>query len=157
VPDPHVIERAFEKLSLNLKVEGLVTGGAKGSDTEAAICGLGFWPTARHTLCWPQCDHEDLNRSLLDNSQDMRMRVITVAFKGSVSGTLMARNDAILAQTVREAQQQAARPVIVAFPSSPREQRRGSGTWATIRRARKMRLTIAVFPLDGSEPWLESA
>lgn len=45
--------------------------------------------------------------------------------------------------------------VLLAFPDSATEEWAGSGTWATIRRARKAGCEIRFFPLDGSEPWID--
>ena len=43
---------------------------------------------------------------------------------------------------------------LLAFPRTSEEERR-SGTWAAIRRARKKRIPVHFFPLDGSSPWVE--
>jgi len=46
--------------------------------------------------------------------------------------------------------------VLVAFPRNGREALR-SGTWWTVRMARKRSIPILVVPLDGTAPWIEGA
>ena len=62
-----------------------------------------------------------------------------------VEGGYMARND----ETIRRSD------VLIAFPETPHEETR-SGTWATVRRARKKGIPIYFFPLDGSTPYREA-
>jgi hypothetical protein len=41
--------------------------------------------------------------------------------------------------------------VLLAFPKTSVEEKRGSGTWLTVRLARRSGIEIRFFPLDGSE------
>jgi predicted Rossmann fold nucleotide-binding protein DprA/Smf involved in DNA uptake len=45
--------------------------------------------------------------------------------------------------------------MLLAFPATRAEELR-SGTWSTIRRARKAGKRIVIVPLDGTEPWEEN-
>lgn len=61
-----------------------------------------------------------------------------------INGDYMDRNDVLVARA----------EVLLAFPKTRFEERR-SGTWATIRRARKAKVPVWAYPLDGSAPWVE--
>ena len=56
----------------------------------------------------------------------------------------MLRNDLTVSYT----------DVLLAVPATSVEERR-SGTWATVRRARKAGCEIRFYPLDGSAAWVE--
>lgn len=63
-----------------------------------------------------------------------------------VEGSYMDRNDVMVDRFC---------DTLVAFPATSDEKLR-SGTWATIRRARKAGCEIVVSPLDGGDPWIET-
>jgi hypothetical protein len=54
-----------------------------------------------------------------------------------IPGGYMKRNDVLVAHA----------DVLLAFPKTPQEELR-SGTWATIRRARKAGVEVRLFPLS---------
>ena len=61
-----------------------------------------------------------------------------------VPGGYMRRNDRTISHT----------DTLLAFPETATQEIR-SGTWATVRRARKAGCEVRFYPLDGSEPWIE--
>lgn len=61
-----------------------------------------------------------------------------------VEGGYLARNERLIEHA----------DVLVAFPYSISEELR-SGTWATVRRARKKRIPVLIAALDGTEPHYE--
>jgi hypothetical protein len=85
------------------------------------------WPRARHHLVVPEGYH--WNRGLLDEFPGE----ITVHW---IQGGYMKRNDALIADA----------STLLAFPATATEQVR-SGTWATVRRARKRGLDVRIYPL----------
>lgn len=104
------------------------TGGAYGIDTIAAEAVSLVWPSARHHLVVPEgCVW---NEELLNTLPG----VIRVHW---ITGGYMKRNDALIADA----------DVLLAFPQGEVEQIR-SGTWATVRRARKRGMDVRIYPLD---------
>lgn len=105
------------------------TGGAHGVDTCVAREALVLWPAARHVLylpegCW-------FNEECLSWPECVHERI---------AGGYMARNDALVLGATH----------VIGFPSHPGEVRR-SGTWSTIRRARKLHLPTLIVPLSDPE------
>lgn len=116
------------------------TGGAFGVDTIAAemassLYDAGLWPSCLLRLNCPA-----------DEPYNVQTRRLVHEVR-PIAGSYMDRNDALVADC----------DVLLAFPATPREVLR-SGTWATIRRARKAGKEIRFFPLDGrSKPFVEPA
>lgn len=104
------------------------TGGAAGIDTMACVAGLIVWPNARHRILHPAY--------LAWNETELRKQATGFVEFVPIEGSYMDRNDALVA----------ACDLLLAYPRTDREQLR-SGTWATIRRARKARKMIIIHPL----------
>lgn len=102
----------------------LVTGGAFGVDTEAAYAGFLYHPEASRFILTP--DGMKYNKDTHNYGEVF-----------PISGGYMKRNDAIVEHS----------DVLVAFPKTDEEELR-SGTWATIRRARKAGVPVLLNPLD---------
>lgn len=125
-----IIEQALGCLT---HVERFSTGGAFGVDSVAARLAAQLHPRALHELYYPY--GEWWNEDLLSDRYWWT--------KVAVHGGYMVRNDALVA----------ACDVLLAFPKTSEEEQR-SGTWATIRRARKAEKPVWMYPLDGSGPWI---
>lgn len=130
----HVIWTTIRDLQY---VEHIVTGGAYGVDTHAAKFGKTFHVYAHHVLYYPA--------GLWWNNTLLHEKWLFDETHPVVGG-YMTRNDMLVA----------ACDTLLAFPKTAVEQVR-SGTWATVRRARKAGKEIRIFPLDGSEMQLETA
>jgi predicted Rossmann fold nucleotide-binding protein DprA/Smf involved in DNA uptake len=118
VPIVHEVIRNLTGVKL------FTTGGAYGVDTEAAIAAWKYQSYNRLQVCVPTGKaYNEATRKL--------GKVI------EVPGGYMARNDAIVAHS----------DVLLAFPRT-REEVVRSGTWATIRRARKAGVEVRLYPLD---------
>jgi hypothetical protein len=139
--------------NLQFNVTEFVSGACWGVDTLAARDALALWPHARHRLVVPNAPHNEelvaefevLERLRLENAAG-RGREIHATVEKMPAGTgYMERNDRLVLLA----------DVLLAFPSTRDEVVR-SGTWATVRRARKANVPVMVYPLDGSKPWMES-
>jgi predicted Rossmann fold nucleotide-binding protein DprA/Smf involved in DNA uptake len=123
------IRAALMELPLEHNME-FTTGGAFGVDTIAYFEAIGMYPDAKHRVCVP--DGEPYNSVISGHALEYDHEVIYVP------GGYMKRNDELVAQC----------DVLLAFPRSAEEELR-SGTWATIRRARKAGKEVRLFPLLG--------
>lgn len=123
-------ERVFIRAVLvRIRADRYVTGGADGVDTTVHFAAAQLWPDAKHLVLAPRAPWSE---RVASGAQ------IEFAPEGrSVSDAYMRRNDQLVA----------ASPLLVAFPRSGVEKLR-SGTWATIRRARKAGLEVRIFPLS---------
>lgn len=101
-------------------VDVFTTGGAHGIDTIAALLAWSAHPDAYHRVVLPDQPYHPLWDNPPSGFSITR-----------VPGGYMARNDALVTYG----------DVLLAFPKSATERLR-SGTWATIRRARKAGLDI---------------
>lgn len=112
------------------------TGAAYGIDSIAA------------TVAWTYLEHPIVLRVCEPKGQRFNEGAREWGFViEEVEGGYMARNDRLVEHS----------DVLLAFPRSWREELR-SGTWATVRRARKAGIEIRYFPLNGRDkPWIESA
>jgi hypothetical protein len=108
------------------------TGAAYGIDTIAFWAAISYDNSAVHRICYPA--GEWYNRELLAR---IRAKDGPGAVLESVSGGYMKRNDRLVDGA----------SMLLAFPETPEEQRR-SGTWATIRRARKAGVEVRLYPLS---------
>jgi hypothetical protein len=113
-----------------------VSGGAYGVDTSAALAALTLQPEATHRLCLP-------NGNMFNNALDGLWASIGAEYmiieKADKPG-YMARNDLLVKRIGK-------RGLLTAFPEHEAEERR-SGTWATVRRARKLGTRVVILPLD---------
>ncbi|HEY4779574.1 MAG TPA: DUF4326 domain-containing protein, partial [Solirubrobacterales bacterium] len=115
-----------------------VSGAAHGVDTVAALAALDFFPAADHRVYVPAAWHNEAGVSQL---RQRGAEVVQVAPGASRAESYMARNDRMVADCA----------MLVAFPYSEREELR-SGTWATVRRARRARRRVLVEPLRPTVP-----
>lgn len=107
------------------------TGAAEGIDTLAAHIGLEVWGLQRtlHRVCIPAgvyyhpCWEDPPSFYVVER----------------VTGGYMKRNDRLVDHA----------DVLLAFPRNRNEYLR-SGTWATVRRARKRGIEVRIYPLEGS-------
>lgn len=129
-PDEEFAKYLVYKTLIDLPaVDEFTTGGAYGIDTIAAKEAMKVHPNALHRLCVPAAP---FNRSISGS-----FSIIEYVPAGkSVSDTYMARNDRIVAYS----------DVLLAWPLTAVEELR-SGTWATIRRARKQGKEVRIYPL----------
>jgi hypothetical protein len=113
----------------------LVSGMAYGIDTEAVMAVWGMLPM-RHLICTVPgtCLH---NQVLVERAYQAGAEIVLVPNEHTVGETYMARNDATVDRI----------DVLLAFPRTLKEVMR-SGTWATVRRARKAGVKVRYYPLD---------
>ena len=123
---------AFERAEL------YVSGAAFGVDTVAALAAMDLFPDACHRVYVPAAWH---NEEAVAELGRRGAEVIEVPASGSRAGSYMARNDRMVADC----------DVLLAFPHHAREELR-SGTWATVRRARKARRRVVVEALRDGQP-----
>lgn len=115
----------------DLTADRFVSGCANGVDTVAALSAWSEHWTAKHLLLVPEAKYHNERLVLyMGKHPDVEVR--------QVPGGYLKRDDAI----VKESNE------LVAFPRTAREILR-SGTWATIRRARKAGVPVRLFPLEG--------
>lgn len=133
------------------------SGAAPGVDVWAAECAIRLWRGAEHHVLIPSWAEtgQAPSHTLPHDAKALR-RLSTIAAElgvylryqwvdpgvGSEAAGYLDRDDA-LAQACTH---------MVAFPSTGREQQR-SGTWATVRRARKLDRPVLVVPLNKDKPY----
>lgn len=141
----------------------LVHSGAQvGIDVLSANYALQLWPDAIHVVLIPtfctkfhegkavgttpcKYDHGGvlgLRELAKDLGADLRVKFSEPGIGKPAAGYL--RRDDLLAQNCSH---------MMAFPNTGTEQRRGSGTWATIRRGIAQFRPVLVTPLNGEEPF----
>lgn len=116
------------------EVEEFNTGGADGIDTEAAKLAWQLFDRVNvvHRLFYPEGKYW--------NKETLNYTNVHIP----VPGGYLKRDDALAE----------ACDILLAFPRNGFEIMR-SGTWATVRRARKANRIIVFYPLDGSDIWTE--
>jgi hypothetical protein len=129
--DIEVVISALRSLDKN-EITELTTGGAFGIDSIAAQVGHHEFPDIIRRLSYPK--GEFFNRDCFQ----------WINVVDPVDGGYMKRNDRIVFHS----------DILFAFPKTSIEQKR-SGTWATVRRARRKGIPIFFFPLNGAKPWQE--
>lgn len=128
-PDEEYAKYLVYKTLIGLAgVDEFTTGGAYGIDTIAAETAVQMFPDIVHRLCIPAAP---FNRSL---SGPYTIQYGPVG--KTQSEAYMARNDLIVFYT----------DVLLAWPMTKTEELR-SGTWATVRRARRLGKEVRIFPL----------
>ena len=110
-------------------VTEVTTGAQYGVDTQAFFIASELHPDAHHRVCVPA--------GVPHNEHLVRIARIHGREVVEVPGGYLARNDRIVASS----------DVLVAFPRTENEELR-SGTWATIRRARRAGIQIRLHPLE---------
>lgn len=107
------------------------TGGAYGVDTEVHNFATEMWPKAKLFLILPAVP---FNEEVLDTKGVIHL---WTSEGQTNSKSYMIRNDALVALCDK----------LIAFPLTATEERR-SGTWATVRRAKKANKPVTLFPLS---------
>jgi hypothetical protein len=110
-----------------------ISGAAYGVDTAAALAAMELHPAAEHRIYVPAAWH---NAAAVEELRDRGATVIAVDRADSTAASYMARNERMVAECT----------ALIGFPYTLTEELR-SGTWATIRRARRARRGIRLFPL----------
>lgn len=134
-----IIEQAIRDLPPT--VTEFVSGAAHGVDTIAALMAAKQFGNAMHWVLAPDDDYNEDIISLFHVVAPSSK----FAFELLLGKGYMERNDELVARCTD----------LVAFPKTGTEQTR-SGTWSTVRRARKAGRTIHFFPLNGDNPWTET-
>lgn len=119
---------------------GLRFGGAHGVDTAAARAAYAHWPDVDRVIIQP--------RAPWSEEVPPGTRLEWAAAGRNAGDAYMRRNTRLVGTPT---------DVLIAFPETaaePGNPRAGGGTWATVRRARRRSLPIYVFPLDGSDPFV---
>lgn len=102
---------------------------------------LRMWPEAVHRVVYPV--GVAYNERIIQDAEFLGLELVPVT--GPASASLYLKRNGVLLEGVT---------TVAAFPSTGQEVLR-SGTWATVRLARRRGLPIVVFPLDGSRAWSE--
>lgn len=134
-------ERIMLRTIQQMKADHFVSGAAVGVDTFACRTAFAFHPDAVHTVVVPAAPH---NEDLVRWATEKGITVVRMPGVGSVPKAYRERNEAMIDGA----------DYLVAFPYSRDEVTR-SGTWMTIRIARKAGKKIYGFPLDGGQWWQE--
>lgn len=134
------IANAVRRYALKSKNDHFITGAATGVDTLCFYLCTAWAEKAQHTVIVPAGNH---NTEVVNFALAMDFEVIEMP-----EGTnYLDRNTEMIKLA----------DLLVAFPGGSAELFRGSGTWSTIRRARKKGIPIHIFPLDKSQkPWKEN-
>lgn len=136
----HYIADAIEELPLH--VTEFSTGAAFGVDTLAARIAVVRLPDTVHRIVAPakRHNHELAPALIRDYGSNRRIQHVQMP-EGT---TYLDRNERMVTYC----------DVLLAFPEAEREVVR-SGTWHTVRAARRAGKVIKFFPLNGEEPWTE--
>lgn len=108
-------------------IKGFRFGGAWGVDTATLVACATLYPYVEATLVYPEGE-------VWNDGLRYHPYVDVVV---PVAGGYMARNDVLVAEPATE---------LVAIPKTSREENR-SGTWSTVRRARKRGIPVSIQPL----------
>lgn len=116
----------------------LTTGAAHGVDTEAYLAGIEYQKSAKHRVCIPAAP---FNPDILTTAA-WRDNIVEHCQRGlSNADSYMMRNARLILYADK----------LIAFPETADEQIR-SGTWSTIRRARRAGIDVEIHPLNGRAP-----
>lgn len=131
-PEANIVRKAMinEDWGLSLGdevVTQVTTGGAKGIDRLAFFMAIDIWPDAHHRVILPKV----YNGEFVTAAFECRADVIYTGLEP------LERNHVILDHT----------DYLLAFPKTRKEVLR-SGTWATIRYAKKRDLPLKIVPLE---------
>lgn len=135
------------------------SGAQRGADTAFALYAARVYPDVDHVLVCPAASYNDglpqEVRAVLAEERRVRslpgpprLEVVRMGFerRETPAANYLRRNGLVLERGAG---------ALLAFPEDPQERRRGSGTWACIREARRRRIPIYVYPVDGSPSWAE--
>jgi predicted Rossmann fold nucleotide-binding protein DprA/Smf involved in DNA uptake len=110
-----------------------ISGAAFGVDTAAALAAVDLHPEAEHRVYVPAAWH---NEVAVEQLRRLGAVVFEVDPAETTAASYMVRNDLMVAACTE----------LIGFPYTLVEELR-SGTWATIRRARRARRAVRLFPL----------
>jgi hypothetical protein len=110
------------------------SGGAWGIDTFGSLEALSLFPDAVHRLVLPAAAY---NLELLKPGLAERFVVVRAPRGKTTAASYMLRNDLTVTHL----------DVLLAFPETRTEVQR-SGTWSTVRRARRAFKDVRYFPLN---------
>jgi hypothetical protein len=125
-----VVRCALERVA---PADVYISGAAFGVDTAAALAAVDLYPAAEHRVYVPAAWH---NAAAVEELRDRGATVVEVDRGDSTAASYMARNGQMVADCT----------ALIGFPYTLTEELR-SGTWATIRRARRAHRGIRLFPL----------
>lgn len=138
-----LIEETIRKLK-RFDPTRFVSGAAYGVDSIAALGAITQFKWCQHGLFVPTGKHNEKVVEHFERLVEIAPHQFAVSYMPD--GTdFLDRDDAMVEEG----------DILVAFPFSRKEQMR-SGTWATVRRARKIEMPIYFTPLDGTDPWEEN-
>lgn len=128
-----------------------LSGAARGVDTTAAHNAIKAFPHVKHRIIIPRhngefCPHDVpsirvIKRQAEELGVDLVVEGAPSAGRNEREG-YMIRNDTLALNCTH----------MLAFPETSEEEQY-SGTWATIRRAKKLGRPIKIVPLDGEAPY----
>jgi hypothetical protein len=110
-----------------------ISGAAFGVETVCALAAMELYPDAQHRVYVPAAPH---NRGALALLRARGAVILLAPSGGSEAASYIARDDWMLADCT----------ALTGFPYTPVEELR-SGSWATIRRARKAGRDVRLLPL----------
>jgi hypothetical protein len=129
-----LVESVIRNHEIRLLYASVVTGAQHGIDTLAGIYSYLYAP-GHDVLVIPAAPH---NESMVEFAQEHHFEIIRMErISGGNGPNYLARNDKLVELADR----------LIAFPKTSKEVLR-SGTWATIRRARKKGIPVDIYPLD---------
>jgi len=152
VSTPASIAAACIRLHKCRRVVQFVTGAAHGVDSEAFAWGLEEWPSAEHVVVYPSgLEHnEAVTQLATDMAADPLGSQRSVRVVACTDG-YVARDDMMLDVICAAPAQDR---LLLAFPQTGIERLR-SGTWTTVRHARKRDIPVYVSPQNGAPAyWL---
>lgn len=145
-----LIERTVKSLK-NVKL--FFSGGATGVDCYAGWMAVHHHPEAKHRVIIPQWKEGACRYAIGGVARIAReAELIGADFDTiEVSPTASTHNDGYM---IRNDMLAVNCTHMVAFPNTGDEEQR-SGTWATVRRGRRMERPIRIVPLDGTRARIE--
>lgn len=134
-----------------LEPTSLSSGSQYGADTEAALIFARAYPDRKQVIWVPdaRCNSElyVAVRAEVDLPELVSVHFLLKQPGETDAAVYLRRNGNVL---------DGGKDALLGFPADARERRRGSGTWACIREARRRGIPRFIFPLDGSPPWTEA-
>jgi len=125
------------------------SGAATGVDVLAADTAMGCFPDAKHFVCIPYwrpkdglftpCEYDVTGVQELIAAGALAVHLSALKWCGDDPADGYMRRNLYLATRCTH---------MLAFPRSKKEERR-SGTWSTIRRAKKLKRKVKIVPLGG--------
>lgn len=111
-----------------------ISGAQFGIDSQAAFAAWCHFPNARHIIVVPAAPHD---KDLVLWAEHEGIEILWMPEVQTDAIAYMERNQYMVDMANH----------VLAFPRTAKEKFRGSGTWATIRRARKKGIPVSIYPL----------